>query len=276
MDDQLTSVHNPLVVKFRRALRDARFRDKHGIVVVEGFRLVRDAFLSGWLPAEVIYTAAFATRPEGRAFLDELRRGVRSPRLFRVSDQVFQSISEEAHPQGIMAVGPQPHAKPESIWPAPAGSGYGPFLVALAGVQDPGNLGTIVRVADAAGVSGILVTRGTADPWAPKAVRAAMGSTFHVPVVLGEEPGSEMRALQAAGVVCLGTSARGHIDYRKADYRRPVAIWLGNEGNGLSAELLALCDDVVSVPIYGRAESLNVSTAAAVVLYEAASQREGS
>ncbi len=276
MDDQLTSIHNPLVVKFRRAIRDARFRDKHSVVVVEGFRLVRDAFSAGWLPTEVIYTAEFETRPEGRAFLEELRRGGFTPRLFRVSAQVFQSISEEVHPQGVMAMGPQPNAAPDSLRSGPAGSRYGPFVVVLASIQDPGNLGTIVRVADAAGVSGILVTRGTTDPWAPKAVRAAMGSTFHVPVVLGERPESEMRTLQAAGVACLGTSARGHIDYRKVDYRRPVAIWFGNEGNGLSDELLALCDAVVSIPIYGRAESLNVSTAAAVVLYEAASQREGS
>jgi len=138
-------------------------------------------------------------------------------------------------------------------------------------LRDPGNLGTLIRLADAAGATAVVVTAGSVDPYNPKVVRATMGSIFHLPI--GHVPSAEaITVLQRHGVRVLAADQRGAVDYREADFRPPVALVVGNEGEGLDPQWAAAATVRIRIPIYGRAESLNVAVAAGVLLYEARRQ----
>ncbi len=148
-----------------------------------------------------------------------------------------------------------------------------PLLLVLVEVRDPGNVGAILRSADAAGVSGVICAVGTADAYNPKAVRASAGSIFHIPLVQGVDAAGALAALRSAGVRCLATKASGGADYANAPLDPPLALVLGNEANGLDPAFDRLCDGAVSVPIAGGAESLNVAMAATVLCFELARRR---
>jgi TrmH family RNA methyltransferase len=140
----------------------------------------------------------------------------------------------------------------------------------MAQVRDPGNVGTVIRVADAAGADGVVCSTGTADPWNTKTVRAAAGSSFHLPLAADIPLGEAIVRGRDCGMTVLAADARGVGLFEKTDLDRPTLWVLGNEAWGLPAELLDSCDEVVAIPIYGRAESLNLATAAAVCLYVSA------
>jgi TrmH family RNA methyltransferase len=143
-------------------------------------------------------------------------------------------------------------------------------------VRDPGNLGAVLRVAGATAVSGVICCVGTVDPYNPKVVRASAGSLFHIPIVVSSDAPATLAALASAGFRLLGTSARGGADYAEADLRARVALVFGNEAAGLPEDVMKALDGTVSVPMYGRAESLNVAMAATVLCFEAARQRRSS
>jgi TrmH family RNA methyltransferase len=147
------------------------------------------------------------------------------------------------------------------------------FLVVCVDVRDPGNLGTVLRVAEGSGASGVICCEGSVDTYSPKTVRASAGSLFHVPVVAGGEPLEVLDRMGRWGVRRLGTSARGGTAYDHVDFTAPTAVVLGNEAHGLPAELAAALDGTVTIPMVGRTESLNVGMAAAVLCFEAARQR---
>ncbi|HVB05749.1 MAG TPA: RNA methyltransferase [Acidimicrobiales bacterium] len=150
-----------------------------------------------------------------------------------------------------------------------------PLTLVLVDVRDPGNVGAILRSADAAGVSAVIGAAGSGDCYNPKAVRASAGSIFHLPIVWGTPAGELLDALQAAGVSCVATAATGGTDYAAATLEGPLALLLGNEANGLDPQLAARCDQAVTVPIAGGAESLNVAMAATVLCFELARRRRG-
>lgn len=180
-----------------------------------------------------------------------------------VAAHVLAAISEVETPQGVVAVirRPPPAADPIPVHPDL-------LLLVVDRVQDPGNLGTMLRTADAAGATAVVLLPGTVDPYNPKSLRASMGALFHLPVL--EWPVHRLRPfLRERGMRLLAADVAGAVDYRAADYRRPLALAVGNEGEGVEPELLAAADAVVRIPISGRAESLNVAVAAALLLYEA-------
>lgn len=241
-----------------RALQQRKFREREGRFVAEGVRVVEDLLAS---PLEVHWAAAASSLEDserGRKLITLLERnGVAVRRLTEVE---FRRVAATEHPQGILAVAATPS------WElALLSQGDPPRVVlVLDAVQDPGNFGTLVRSAEALGAAGVIALPGTVDPWNAKAVRAAVGSTFRLPVV----PASWEHAkgwLRAEGFRILGADAGGTQAPQGLDR---VALVVGNEGAGLSDAVRADADALVGIPLRGRAESLNVAAAAAILLHE--------
>ena len=181
--------------------------------------------------------------------------------VVEVEDRIFRHMSSMDSPDGLLAVARRPDFSWDDL--------DNLMVVVCVGIQDPGNLGAIARVAEATGASGLLVTHGSADPFGPKAVRGSMGSALRLCILdsLGEE---EMIAeLKLRGFRLAAAVPRGGIDFRQAELERPLALLLGREGSGIPASLLKRCETKLSIPMSGALESLNVATVAAIVLYEA-------
>ncbi len=266
MTEIIASPRNQLV-KTVASLRQKKYRDELGLFPVEGVRLAEEIVAAGW-PVEIcIFTAAAEADPRAARLLGALR-GKRC-RLVQVTDQLYAKMSDTQEPQGVMLVALQ---RPVSFADILSRSAK-PLIAVLDGIQDPGNAGTIIRTADAAGCSGVVMLKGSVDLYAGKTVRATMGSLFHLPVVASMTRDELIRALSAAGIPLIATDLAGATVYSAARLSGPAAIVFGNEGVGVGAELLARAAQRIIVPIYGKAESLNVATAAAVILYEAARQR---
>ncbi len=266
MTEIIASPHNQLV-KTVASLRQKKYRDELGLFTVEGVRLAEEIVAAGWPLESCIFTAAAEADPRAAKLL-----GVLMPkecRLVQVSDQIYAKISDTQEPQGVMLVAPQ---RPVSFADILSRSAK-PLIAVLDGIQDPGNAGTIIRTADAAGCNGVVMLKGCVDLYAGKTVRATMGSLFHLPVVAGMTSDDFLRHLASTAIPLIAADLAGATVYSAARLSGPAAIVFGNEGAGVGAELLAAAAERVVVPIYGKAESLNVATAAAVILYEAARQR---
>ncbi len=190
-------------------------------------------------------------------------------RVFELAPGVVERVADTVHPQPVLAVVALELVPLDALPPA-AGAD---LVVVCAEVRDPGNAGTVIRTAEASGASAVVVAADTVDPTNPKTVRASAGSLFHLPVVEGGPALDVLAALRARGYTIAASVPRGGTDYGAVDFRRPVALFLGNEAAGLAPEVLAAADLAVTVPVAGRAESLNVSAAAAVICFEARRQR---
>lgn len=232
--------------------------------MVEGAELLSVAFEAG-RPVESVFVA-----PEGRsnpvvaAVVDRVfATGVR---VFDLAPGVIERIADTVTPQPVLAVVGFAPAKLEDIRDVS-------MVMVCVDVRDPGNVGTMIRTADAAGVGAVLCCDGTVDPTNPKTVRASAGSLFHVPVVAGGDPLGVLGSLQKWGFTTVGTVVRGGSDYSAFDWTAKVAVIFGNESSGLVPELADGLDASVSVPMAGQAESLNVSVSAAVLCFEALRQR---
>jgi TrmH family RNA methyltransferase len=238
-------------------------RRKEGLFVVEGPHLVEEAIRSG---AKIKFVVS--THPQ---------REIEEIEVIKVSREQFAELSEVRSPQGILAVVKMPECKlgdllgRAGIKPAPT---FGcPLIVYCLGVQDPGNLGTIIRSADAFGASGVILSKGTVDLYNPKVVRSTMGSLFHLPIVITEDDQATINYLKENKVKLLATEMKTKQAVNSVDLKGPVTVLVGNEGAGLSEEILKQADETVSIPMAGQAESLNVGMATTVVLYEALRQR---
>lgn len=266
MIEFITSPHNQLV-KMVAALRQKKYRDELGLFTVEGVRLAEELAAAGWPVETCLFTETAAADSRAAKILGVLGNRCR---LVQVSDPLYAKITDTQEPQGIMLVAPKRQAAFGDILSSRSES---PLIVVLDGIQDPGNAGTVIRTADAAGCSGIVMLKGCVDLYAGKTVRATMGSLFHLPVVENMAGDDLLTALATAGIPLIATALKEATDYSAARLSGPVAIVFGNEGQGVSGELLARAAERIIIPIYGKAESLNVATAAAVTLYEAARQR---
>ncbi|MGK2349353.1 TrmH family RNA methyltransferase [Actinomyces sp. W5033] len=260
-------IDNPGSQRVTRVAALARrgMRSRHGRFLVEGPQGVREAVTH--VPGHVRDLYVTQAAAERHA---ELLAAARAAHLYvhRVTDQVMAVMSTDA--QGVLAV-----VSTEAVAPA-AGLDEvlaGARLVAvLTEAQDPGNAGTIIRAADAAGADAVVLARGSVEVTNPKVVRATAGSLFHLPVLAGLDLAEVVEALHAAGMTVLAADARGDHSLFEADalLARPGAWLLGNEARGLDAQALSQADAVVAIPVFGAAESLNVSAAAAVCLYASA------
>lgn len=280
---RITSPSNPHV-KYARRLQRRRVRDKEGRCLLEGVRLVADAAAAGASFVLGFWEESVLGVPGGEELVRELQARCPVGGFFEVHTQVMRELSDTETPQGIVVVAERPRPDPRELLDREGAV----TLVVLDNVRDPGNVGTVVRSADAAGAAGVLVLPGTADPYGPKALRASMGSAFHLPVIPAEQAvlayrsdlacRSELAALlpdllRGKGFGLFVADATGELGLWEAPLGGRVAIVLGNEATGADPDLWRGARRV-AIPMYGLAESLNVATAATVLLYEAARQRQ--
>jgi RNA methyltransferase, TrmH family len=283
---RISSRQNPLVARFREL---ARGRGSGGAILLDGEHLVEEALNAG----VQLETVAFAER-----LVDRLRQGsgastvasaeveTRAEHLItrversgadavRVPEQVLAAMSPARQPSGIVAIARHGNATLEAVLgrQPPTASGEQQLVLLLDGVQDPGNVGAIVRAADGCGATAVIATEGTADPFGWKALRGAMGSTFRVPTASKQPPHEAVAQLKSAGLTLLAAVPHGGRPISEVDLARPLGILLGAEGSGLSAAMVAAADELVTIPMRPPVESLNVAITAALILYEASQQR---
>jgi TrmH family RNA methyltransferase len=258
----IESKHNPRFKAWKKLLTK-KGRKEQGQFLIEGEHLVNDALHSGWPIVEVITSEDFECPKEWREHFPVLitERKV-------VPDTLFVELSETMSPQGVALVVKK--TTPRSLEEVVEQS---QCLILVDQVQDPGNLGTIIRTADAAGVGGVLLGKGTVDPFSGKVLRSTQGSIFHLPVY-EQELDHIIPALQEKGWVVYGTSLQGAIDYRETQIqgKQKVALLVGNEGEGVAEDILNLVDQKIKIPIWGNAESLNVAIATGILVYHIQSQ----
>ncbi|HVF76593.1 MAG TPA: RNA methyltransferase [Acidimicrobiales bacterium] len=237
--------------------RSARAAER--VFVVEGAKVLSEAIVAG-VPVEGVYVTADAP-PDVLELADATKA-----RVHVLAQGVMERVADTVTPQPVMAVVPYVDVELDSLQDAT-------FLVVCVDVRDPGNAGTVLRSAEAAGADGVVCCGGSVDMYNPKTVRASAGTLFHVPVVAGGDPVEMLQRIGGWGVRRLGTAAHSGADYVSLDLTQPVAFVLGNEANGLPPEVDASLDERLTIPMAGRAESLNVGMAAAVLCFEAARQR---
>ncbi|MGR9551581.1 TrmH family RNA methyltransferase [Rhizobium leguminosarum] len=258
---EVTSLANP-IIKDIKALTNKKSREESGAFLAEGLKLVIDAIELGW----AIRTLVYAKAAKGKPLVEQMAaRTVASGGLvLEVSEKVIASITRRDNPQMVVGIFEQRWKPLRDIRPRD-----GETWVALDRVRDPGNLGTIIRTADAAGASGIILVGETTDPFSLETVRATMGSVFAVPVARAT-PEEFIAWRKSAGVSVVATHLAGAIDYRTIDYRKkPVVLLMGNEQSGLPEQLAKEADALARIPQQGRADSLNLAVATAIMLFEA-------
>lgn len=257
----ITSVHNPRIQAARRLMAQARERREKQAFAIEGVRLAEEALNAGWNASQVFYTDQLDER--GQAVVDGF--ATQGVPVEQVSQGVMETMSETETPQGLLVVvNHQPLIQPLSP----------DFLLILDSLRDPGNLGTILRTALAAGVQGVLLTPGCADAWSGKVLRAGMGAHFHVPIHTLDWEGIRgiVKKPPAHLHVYLAEAGEG-LPYSQANFHSPFALIVGGEAAGAGSEALTLADEKVHIPMPGGSESLNAAIAASILLFEAVRQR---
>ena len=256
----VTSLTNP-TVKSVRALHLRKERDESGLFVAEGLKIVTDAVELGHAPRILMY----GDEAQGHPLLQQAITATLAERgeVIEVTQDILAKVSRRDNPQAVVGVFDQVLTALEDLSPDAA-----PCFVALHRVRDPGNLGTIVRTADAAGCGAVILVGECCDPFSVEAVRATMGSIFAVPIVKADE--AQFAAWRAAwpGSV-VGTLLSAEVDHRQANYAKPTIVLMGNEQQGLTPDMAALCDVNVKIPMRGRADSLNLSVATGIMIYAA-------
>ena len=249
--ERITSVKNP-VVRGLRELKDRRAREETGRILVEGEVMIREALGCGLQ----IFDLLAVERCED--FAREM--AARGARAFSVPENVLEAVCETRTPQGVCASFSQPRRLTARELPD--------VVVALDGVQDPGNVGTIWRTADAAGIQALVLGEGSADPMSPKVLRAAMGSGFRLPFAQTRDLPGLLRDLAAKGYAVIASDLSGQDFYARPDPGRKLALIIGNEARGISDEVRACATMRVRLPMRGGAESLNAAIAAGILMYD--------
>ena len=250
----ITSVTNKQLKNVKALCDHRRTRRDQSLFVVENPRMFRE------IPKEMIketyVSESFLKIKEN----SEILKGIK---FELVKDDVFKKISDTQNPQGVIALVKQPEYDLTKLLNKNPKGRY----IVLNRLQDPGNLGTILRTAEAAGIAGIIMDRECVDIFSPKVVRSTMGAILRVPFVYTDDLKDSIRKMRRAGIKCYAAHLKGTIDFREGDYSGGTAFFIGNEGNGLSDEISDMADELVYIPMEGQAESLNAAVAAALLMY---------
>jgi TrmH family RNA methyltransferase len=265
---QITSTQNPRV-KALRSLRLQKYRQREGCYLVEGIRIVEEALDTGAPVETLVYAPDLLVSKRARGLVER----VEAARRLALSGKVFRTLSSRDEPQGIAAT-----IRIEELSLADLPATQDMLVLVACQLRDPGNLGTIIRTADAAGATGVVIVEPSVDLYDPLTVRATMGSLFALPVVrLPNEAALApwYRELRSAGLPLqvVASSAHGQRDHFEVDFRGPLVLLLGSERQGLSPSVREQADVLVRLPMAGRATSLNVAAATAALVYEAIRQR---
>lgn len=242
--------------RVRKLMKQSRARRQEGVFVVEGWKMVKEA-----LKRQMVLQLYAAESESGRCMA--LAADGISPRVEIMSDALFEKLSDTVSPQGILGIVKIPVYDRQHIVSSPDAR-----LLFLEDIQDPGNLGTIIRTAEGAGMSGVVFSGGCVDLFNPKAVRATMGSLLRIPFYMCRDLAEEMRRLQALDFRFYAAHLQGTRDFTQEKYEGRVGILIGNEANGLSGEVSEMADCLVKIPMEGELESLNAAVSAALLMYE--------
>ncbi|UWF59097.1 TrmH family RNA methyltransferase [Brucella sp. 2716] len=257
---EVTSLANP-IVKDLRSLALKKFRDQQGVFLAEGLKLVIDALEQDWR----IKTLVFAKSGKGNKTVEQVaaRTFAKGGLVLEVTEKVISAITRRDNPQMVAGVFEQQYHQLAGL--KPKGNDV---YVALDRVRDPGNLGTVIRTADAVGAKGVILIGDTTDPYSLETVRATMGSVFSVPLYRASEADFLNWRKGFSGLI-VGTHLKDAVDYRTIPYaNKPVILMMGNEQQGLPDSLAGACDKLARIPQAGRADSLNLAIATGVMLYE--------
>lgn len=250
----IESKDNNLFKKVKK-LKERRFRDKEGLFIIEGFRLIEEAIKAKMEIEDIIISKDYEQKFE-EFLLNNIDLNKKS---YFLSNNLFMQVASTENPQGIIAVVKKKNNQKNL---------KGDFYLICDKVQDPGNLGTIIRTAHAAGVNGIILTKGTVDIYNDKTIRSTMGSIFYIPIYYDDENHSIIRELKKDGFSLVATSLAESKNFFEENLKGKTILAVGNEGNGISNELFELADKKVKIPMPGGAESLNVSIATSIILFE--------
>lgn len=256
----ITSNQNALIKELQLLQKKKKERNKQNVFIVEGLRAVKE-IPKTWEIHKYVVAKSFAIEVQLLIENNEIP-------VIHVADSVFVTISDTKTPQGILAVVSQGHNQLEEI----IGKEDGFFVIADQ-VQDPGNLGTLIRTAHASGAHGIFLSKGCVDLYNPKTIRATMGSVFHIPIVVDLEMKDLINALKIADTNVYATALEKSKIIYAYDYTKKTAIIIGNEANGISQITTDMVSDFIKIPMPGGAESLNASIAAGICMFEVVRQR---
>jgi TrmH family RNA methyltransferase len=263
----ITSKSNSKINEIR-LLKQAKYRHARGEYFIEGVRLVEEALQQAVPVRKIAYSPRLEKTERGAELLSATRRKFPNSEWLYVSDEVMGTISDTQSHQGILAVLEKKDRRIEELWQREG------MILLLYELQDPGNLGTIFRVADAGGTAGLILSQGTIDPYNPKVARASMGSLFRVPFLINQDLEDCLRKLRSRGYQIWATTLRSDRSLWAVDFSRPAAVLFGQEGAGLPKDLVAAADGSFTIPMSPSAESLNVAMVAGLVIYEALRQKK--
>jgi TrmH family RNA methyltransferase len=245
-------------VKLALKLKSKKYREAEGKYLVEGIRFVEEAIKEGIVDFILFSQKLFSTSDPERAMDIDCNK-------FEIDEELFKELCGTENPQGILAVVSKKNYCYEDI--------KNDFVIIADGIQDPGNLGTIIRTADAAGAGGVIITKGTVDVYNDKTLRATMGSIFHIPIIFAEDFNALGAELKEQGYIINAASLEGSKYIYDCNFEGKTAIIIGNEANGIPAEHMDAVTQKIKIPMPGKAESLNAAAATAVIIYEVLRQR---
>lgn len=259
----ITSAHNPKIQRLRALVARRQEREAQGVIVVEGVRLVEEALAAGWQAETVFHSETLS--PRGKALLDPFAQ--QGAEVEEVQPRLLESSADTGTPQGILAVLKR---QPVPLPPAPD------FVLIADALRDPGNLGTLLRSASAAGTQAVLLAPGTTDPFSPKTLRAGMGAQFRLPVAELDWEAIRGYCQNRPGLPSLNifiAEAEQGTPCWQLDLRRPTALIVGGEADGVGQAALDLAGGLITIPMPGSSESLNAAVAAGILLFEVVRQR---
>ena len=257
----ITSVQNPRIKQVRALLHQRQERKERALCIIEGVRLIEEALLAGWKPDFLLFSQQLS--PRGRSLLHAF--AAQGAEVEEIDSRLMKSLADTENPQGLLGVFP---VTPTPLPPPPLMQ----FLLVLDQVRDPGNMGTLLRTAAAAGVQAVLLTPGSAEAYSPKVLRAGMGAQFRLPVHRMDF--AAIQALYSPTLqFWLAEAARGTPCWR-ADLLPPLALVIGGEADGASPEARSACPHTITIPMPGESESLNAAIAAAILMFEVVRQRK--
>lgn len=255
----ITAASNQRVKNLMNLIQKSKARREQDVFITEGIKMFLEADLEKI--KEVYVSQSFYEKGVGREKIEKCNYEI-------LSEELFKKVSDTQTPQGILCVLEQYHYTLDDMVQK-----ENPLLLILEDIQDPGNLGTMVRTAEGAGVDGIIMTKGTVDIYNPKTIRSTMGSVYRMPFFYTEELLQVMQSLQKRNVKLYAAHLKGEQYYDEMDFRQGTAFLIGNEGNGLKDETANQADVYMKIPMEGKVESLNAAVASVILMYEAGRQR---
>ena len=261
---EIKSSKNQLIKEIKSLYRKKE-RKRLSLFIVEGIKIVEEIIDRGYTYKNIIYTDYLLENKEGRRLIEKIKD---LEGLVRVPEHIFKEIADTETPQGILALVDFQIREIEELYES-----ENKFLLYLDRLQDPGNMGTIIRTADAFNIDGIIISEGSVDPYNPKVARATMGSIFRVPLYFLGNGLEELRKLKERKFKIYSSSLEDSVDIANVDFKSNSIVVIGNEARGIREDIYELSDQLIKIPMPGDSESLNAGVAASIIMYQAMAQR---